>query len=140
MGLRLHGCSEENPSLVNLRDKEVAIIGTDATAIQVVPELAKWVKKLYVFQRTPSAVDIRGQHETDPVRWEKEIAARKGWQAERVKNFSSHFTNPDSPPNVNLVDDQWTRMPTYAAVVGNENGPQSKQISHPTLRCCTPRT
>ena len=42
----------------------VGIIGTGATAVQAIPELAKVVKELYVFQRTPSTIDVRDQRET----------------------------------------------------------------------------
>ncbi len=52
--------------LVNLKDKRVGIIGTGATAIQCVPHLGEWAKELYVFQRTPSSVDVRNNAETDP--------------------------------------------------------------------------
>ena len=37
----------------DLTDKRVAIIGTGASAVQVIPELAPIVKHLSVFQRTP---------------------------------------------------------------------------------------
>lgn len=40
----------------NFNDKKVAIIGTGATAIQIVPALQHKVKQLKVFQRTPSHV------------------------------------------------------------------------------------
>lgn len=49
---------------IDLKDKRVGIIGTGATAVQVVPELAKIVRELYVFQRTPSSIDVRDQKET----------------------------------------------------------------------------
>ena len=49
---------------VDLKDKRVGIIGTGATAVQVVPEIAKVVKELYVFQRTPSSIDVRDQRAT----------------------------------------------------------------------------
>jgi len=49
---------------VDLEGKRVGIIGTGATAVQVVPELAKVVKDLYVFQRTPSTIDVRDQRIT----------------------------------------------------------------------------
>jgi cation diffusion facilitator CzcD-associated flavoprotein CzcO len=41
---------------VDLRDKEVSIIGSAASAIQIIPEIAKKVKKLNVFQRTANWV------------------------------------------------------------------------------------
>ena len=40
-------------NLHKLRDKRVGIIGTGATAVQIVPHLAEWSKELYVFQRDP---------------------------------------------------------------------------------------
>ena len=42
----------------------IGIIGTGATAVQAIPELAKIAKELYVFQRTPSSIDVRDQRET----------------------------------------------------------------------------
>ena len=51
--------------LSNLGDKRVAVIGTGATAIQCIPHLGPAAKELYVFQRTPSAVDIRNNRLTD---------------------------------------------------------------------------
>jgi cation diffusion facilitator CzcD-associated flavoprotein CzcO len=38
---------------ISLEGKRVAVIGTGASAIQFVPEIAPKVEKLYVFQRTP---------------------------------------------------------------------------------------
>lgn len=49
---------------VDLEGKTVGIIGTGATAVQVIPEIAKVVKSLYVFQRTPSSIDVRDQRAT----------------------------------------------------------------------------
>ena len=48
-----------------LADKRVGIIGTGATAVQAVPQLAESARELYVFQRTPSAVGVRNQAPTD---------------------------------------------------------------------------
>ena len=66
--------------LENLRDKVVGIIGTGASAVQAVPELAKTAKHLYVFQRTPSSIDIRDDWPTDP-NWARRL--KPGWQAKR---------------------------------------------------------
>ena len=49
---------------VDLEGKTVGIIGTGATAVQAIPELAKVAGDLYVFQRTPSSIDVRDQRET----------------------------------------------------------------------------
>ena len=51
---------------IDLHGKTVGIIGTGATAVQVIPELAKVVEHLYVFQRTPSTIDVRDQRATTP--------------------------------------------------------------------------
>jgi len=66
--------------LENLRDKVVGIIGTGASAVQAVPELAKNSKALYVFQRTPSSIDVRDDWPTDP-NWARRL--KPGWQAKR---------------------------------------------------------
>lgn len=63
------GGSPENPVLEKLRDKRVAVIGTGASAVQIVPYVARYAKHLYIVQRTPSSIDIRGQRETDPEWW-----------------------------------------------------------------------
>jgi cation diffusion facilitator CzcD-associated flavoprotein CzcO len=118
------GGNEEKPDMVNLKNKVVGIIGTGATAIQAVPELAKWAKHVYVFQRTPSSVDTRGQQETD-IHWWNEVKDRKGWQRERRTNFSSFVSNTDIQPTINLVGDGWTTFLSYAGVIGNEVGPKT---------------
>ncbi len=46
-------------NLTGLKDKRVGIIGTGATAIQCIPHLGESAKHLYVFQRTPSSIDVR---------------------------------------------------------------------------------
>ena len=72
---------------VDLKDKRVGIIGTGATAVQVVPEIAKVVKELYVFQRTPSSIDVRDQRETT----QEEIDQWKtepGWAKARRARFA----------------------------------------------------
>ena len=66
--------------LANLRDKTVGIIGTGASAVQAVPELGKNAKELYVFQRTPSSIDVRDDWPTDP-NWARKL--QPGWQAKR---------------------------------------------------------
>ncbi len=66
--------------LSNLHDKVVGIIGTGASAVQAVPELGANAKELYVFQRTPSSIDIRNDWETDP-EWAAKL--KPGWQAKR---------------------------------------------------------
>ncbi|KAJ7205318.1 pyridine nucleotide-disulfide oxidoreductase-like protein [Mycena rebaudengoi] len=110
------GGSDTEWTLDKLRDKRVGIIGTGATAVQAVPHLATWAKHLYVFQRTPSSVDVRDQRPTDLEEWKTKIASTKGWQRARAENFSACLL--EEPVDENLVDDGWTRMPAYCGVIG----------------------
>lgn len=113
------GGSPTDPSLHQLRDKRVAIIGTGATSIQIVPELAKWAKETYVFQRTPSSVAVRGQHPIDPGDFESVRKPGKGWQRSRQENMAAFLINPPQLPEVDLVKDGWTSFPTFSALVGS---------------------
>ncbi|KAF4842326.1 FAD-binding monooxygenase ausC [Colletotrichum siamense] len=113
------GGSQEDQSLINLQDKKVAIVGTAATAIGAVPALAKYAKELFVIQRTPAYVKQRGQQTTDPDTFKATIANKKGWQFERQINLNRHMTNAVLPGLPNLVNDGWTDMPAYSAVMGS---------------------
>jgi cation diffusion facilitator CzcD-associated flavoprotein CzcO len=88
-----------------LADKRVGIVGTGATAVQVVPQVARVAKELFVFQRTPGAVGVRNQQPTD-VEWFESL--EPGWQHERIVNFTQAVTG--GQPEVNLVDDGWTEL------------------------------
>jgi cyclohexanone monooxygenase/pentalenolactone D synthase len=88
-----------------LADKVVGIIGAGASAIQCVPHLAESTKHLYVFQRTPSCVGVRGNAPTS-----EELADRMhstpGWQDERMYNF--HGMVAGGAIETDMVDDGWT--------------------------------
>jgi cyclohexanone monooxygenase len=72
---------------VELEGKTIGIIGTGATAVQAIPELAKVAKELYVFQRTPSTIDIRDQRETSDE--ERQAWANEpGWARARRARFA----------------------------------------------------
>jgi cation diffusion facilitator CzcD-associated flavoprotein CzcO len=72
---------------VDLQGKRVGIIGTGATAVQVIPEIAKTVKALYVFQRTPSSIDVRDQRAT--TQEERDTWAHEpGWAKARRARFA----------------------------------------------------
>ena len=89
--------------LTGLAGKRVGIIGTGATAVQCVPHLGAWAEQLFVFQRTPSSVDVRANRATDP-EWAQGL--EPGWQRRRMENFntlvSGGFQDED------LVADGWT--------------------------------
>jgi len=90
-------------NLTGLADKRVAIIGTGATAIQSVPHLGRAAKHLYVFQRTPSSVDLRGNRPTDPD-WAASLTP--GWQKRRMENFNILVSGGQQDED--LVSDGWT--------------------------------
>jgi len=113
------GGSPEDATLTKLHDKNVGIIGTGATAVQAIPVLARHAKHLYVFQRTPSSVNRRDNRPTDPADWKTSIANKKGWWWERNANFAAFICQNDPLPEVNLVDDEWSKLKTYAALVGS---------------------
>jgi len=90
-------------NLSNLKDKRVAVIGTGATAIQCVPHLGAAAETLFVFQRTPSSVDVRNNKATDP-EW---ISTQEpGWHNERRNNFETLLTG--GRVKKDLVADGWT--------------------------------
>ena len=89
--------------MTKLADKRVAIIGTGATAIQCVPRTAEYAGHLYVFQRTPSSVDLRGNKPTDPD-WANTL--EPGWQKARRENFNDIVSG--KPFKEDLVADSWT--------------------------------
>lgn len=107
------------PDMAKLKNARVGIIGTGATAIQVVPQLAKFAKELYVFQRTPSQVNARGQRDTTDSEWHEKIATKPGWQQERMDNFAEHLASHIPPNENNLVDDEWTKLEAYCAIIGS---------------------
>ena len=88
----------------NLRDKRVGIIGTGATGIQCIPRLAQDAEHLYVFQRTPSSVDVRANAPTD-VEWFK--SQKPGWQQERMQNFVEGYRGVAAE---DLIQDGWSQM------------------------------
>jgi cyclohexanone monooxygenase len=93
--------------LHKLADKRVALVGTGATGVQLVPYLGQDAKHLYVFQRTPSTVDERGNTPTDPG-WAKSL--KPGWQKERQRNFHGWTFEGMALGQPDLVCDFWTEL------------------------------
>jgi cyclohexanone monooxygenase len=102
--------------LTGLRGKRIGIIGTGATAVQCVPHLGEAAEQLYVFQRTPSSIDVRNNRPTDPS-WAKSLQA--GWHKHRMDNFnilvSGGFQAED------LVNDGWTDIIRKLLVMAQED-------------------
>ena len=95
--------------LTQLGDKVVGLIGTGATGIQCLPPLAAAAEHVYVFQRTPSAIGVRANRETEPDFAE---GLAPGWQQARMDNFQAVMMG--KPVDEDLTDDGWTHH--YAAV------------------------
>ena len=89
--------------LDGLKDKRVGIIGTGATAVQCVTHLGASAKELFVFQRTPSSIDVRNNRETPQ---EFIDSLEPGWQYRRMENFNKLVTGAHQDED--LVNDGWT--------------------------------
>ena len=89
--------------LDGLADKRVGIIGTGATSVQCIPHLARAAKELFVFQRTPSSIDVRNNHSIDP-EWFDTL--EPGWQQRWLVNFTTLQTG--GFVDEDLVKDGWT--------------------------------
>ncbi|MEJ7584976.1 MAG: NAD(P)/FAD-dependent oxidoreductase, partial [Acidimicrobiales bacterium] len=103
---RYTGGDPSGAPMEKLADKRVAIIGTGATSVQVVPRLAPACKELFVFQRTPSSVDVRNNLPTDP-EWFADMA-KPGWQGRWLENFTANQTGVAAEED--LVMDGWTDL------------------------------
>jgi cyclohexanone monooxygenase/pentalenolactone D synthase len=90
-------------NMTNLADKVVAVVGTGASAVQILPPLAESAKHVYVFQRTPSAIGVRDNRPT-PDDFGRDL--QPGWQRARMENFTAWLTGV--PVDDDLVDDGWT--------------------------------
>jgi cyclohexanone monooxygenase len=108
---------DSSGNLTGLRGKRVGIIGTGATAVQCVPHVGEAAAHLYVFQRTPSSIDVRGNRPTDPA-WANSL--RPGWHKQRMENFnilvSGGFQSED------LVNDGWTDIIRKLLVMVQQEG------------------
>ena len=91
--------------LDRLAGKRIAVIGTGATAVQCVPHLGESAGHLYVFQRTPSGVDLRNNAQTD-MEWTESL--KPGWQRQRMENFNALICGV--PQAEDLVNDGWTDL------------------------------
>ena len=93
--------------LTGLAGKRVGVIGTGATAVQIVPHIGQWAGHLHVFQRTPSSVDTKVNPPTDPA-WAASL--KPGWHQQRMDNFNNLVSGV--PQAEDLVHDGWTDIIT----------------------------
>src|SRR5262249_39887726 len=97
------GTSDGN--LDRLHDRVVGIIGTGATAVQCVPHLGAAARQLYVFQRTPSSIDVRNNRPTDSA-WTASL--EPGRQRRRMDNFNNPVSGIPAPED--MVNDGGTEI------------------------------
>ena len=103
--------------LDKLADKRVGVIGTGATAVQCVPHVGVGAKELFVFQRTPSSIDVRDNRPTDP-EWAAEL--KPGWQKERMENFNTLTSG--GIVEEDLIQDGWTEIIRNLISMANYRG------------------
>ena len=99
----LTGGNPDGAPMENLGGLRVGIIGTGATAVQCVPPLGRDAKELFVFQRTPSSIDVRNNHAID-AEWYGSLEA--GWHERWLRNFAVLQTG--GAADEDLVHDGWT--------------------------------
>jgi len=109
--------------LTGLEGKKVALIGTGATSVQVLPHLAQAADRVVVFQRTPTLIAPRHNASLDPD-WFAE--QEPGWQRRMMANFNKIMQG--QPVEQDLVDDGWTLyfrfVLDYFANYGGDLGPE----------------
>ena len=106
--------------LDRLAGKRIALIGTGATAVQCVPHLGEAAGHLFVFQRTPSGIDVRNNAQTD-MEWAESL--KPGWQRRRMENFNALVSGV--PQAEDLVNDGWTDLIGKMVRVFRENRRQA---------------
>ncbi len=103
--------------LDKLANKRVGVIGTGATAVQCVPHLGAGAKELFVFQRTPSSIDVRDNRPTDP---EWAASLKPGWQKARMENFNTLTSG--GIVEEDLIQDGWTEIIRNLISMANYRG------------------
>lgn len=108
---------DETPDLAQLKNKVVGVVGTGATAIQVIPQLARFAKEVYVFQRTPSHVFALGQTETNTEYWHNSVATKPGWQRARREANAEAVTGNLKSGN-DTAQEGWAQLDNFGGLYG----------------------
>lgn len=99
------GGNPDGALMTGLADKRVGIIGTGATSVQCIPHLSAAAGELFVFQRTPSSIDVRNNHDIE-AQWFDGL--EPGWQDKWLMNFTTLQTGGFAAED--LVKDGWTDL------------------------------
>lgn len=123
-------------NMTGLRDKAVGIIGTGATAVQVVPHLAQSARQLYVFQRTPSSVAARDNKPTDP-EWAKTL--EPDWARKRRDMYTTFFSDIGRFSHEVLLNDGWAenRRADDGGATPEDGTPEDGRGADNTIRLMT---
>jgi cyclohexanone monooxygenase len=112
--------------LTGLAGKRVGVIGTGATAVQCVPHLGASAGELFVFQRTPSSIDVRNNRPTDPD-WAASL--KPGWQQARMDNFT--ILTSGGMQAEDLVKDGWTDIIGNILLLARKQAEAGQAIGNP---------
>jgi cyclohexanone monooxygenase len=115
-------------NLTGLKGKRVGVIGTGATSVQCVPHVGESAEHLYVFQRTPSSIDVKDNPATDP-EWQANL--KPGWHQHRMDNFNALVSGVPQPED--LVQDGWTDL-IGKLVLGLQKGQANIQSAEDLAR------
>ena len=96
--------------------------------MQCVPHVGEGAQTLYVFQRTPSSIDVRANRPTDP-EWAESL--EPGWQVERMENFNTLCQG--GVVEEDLVKDGWTEIIRNLISMANYRGPDTNWDEVPAL-------
>lgn len=77
---------QEWPEGLDYSDKRIAVIGSGATAITLIPSLARDAAKVIMVQRTPGYVNIETDVDEEAARWRAELGPEGSFQAARLRN------------------------------------------------------
>ena len=96
--------------------------------VQCTPHVGEAAKQLYVFQRTPSSIDVRANRKTDP---EWAASLKPGWQKERMDNFNILCSG--GVVEEDLVKDGWTEIIRNLISMANYRGEDTNWDEVPQL-------
>ena len=113
---------DDSGNLDGLRGKKVAIIGTGATGLQVIPQIAEYADETVVYQRTPTQVMPRQNAATD-IEWFTSL--KPGWHRERREAFDKCVQDRAT---LSEVDDGWVKFAKYQMDAVSEVGGESADL------------
>ena len=115
-GVRVH--TSNWPDGLEIAGKKIIVIGSAATALQLIPELAKEAAHLTVFQRSPTWVFVHPEYR-------RAIGAGEQWAIDHLPGFARwsrvimyNWAGDGSPAHM-TIDPEWTGGP-QAVSAANE--------------------